>query len=68
MPGTSEKMKGNKNSLGCKRTEEQKQHLREIHMGSKNHSYGKIISEETREKCRKAAFKRWNKIYSPTNK
>lgn len=58
---SKQKMKGNKNSIGAIRTDEQKQYLREIHLGNKNHMYGKEISEETRKKCSDAANKRWNK-------
>lgn len=55
-----EKLKGNKNSVGIKRTDAQKQHLRELHMGDKNPQYGKHRSDETKKKMRETVAKSKN--------
>jgi group I intron endonuclease len=45
-------MKGNKNAVGCKRTEKQKEHLRQLHLGKNNIMYGKHLSDETKTKMK----------------
>ena len=51
---TRRKMKGNKNALGCKHSEEAKNKISEAMKGEKNPNYGKRYSEEHKKKLSEA--------------
>lgn len=48
----SNSLMGNKNAVGCKRSTEAKEKLRDIHIGKNNHMFGKHLSEDTKNKMK----------------
>ena len=44
---------GEKSAVGYKHTEEYKKKMREMNLGEKNHSYGKTLSDEQKNKLRR---------------